>query len=259
MQYKTTKLHQLKSYPTYQFYAKADSGKYSIGEVFRICILETMKWIRKRLSNFDEIPECLITPEPENIAEFTDDMLHSFSFMEGPQIETIYVEKNGIWSIRIIEPDMGTNHGTENERKPVSGRSFITEISFRKQTEYVEVGMRTNCSEPTDVTEECEVFRLALVKALAFNTELRLIHGAFIINGSPMIVNSKTELDRFITVFNDPTRSMPIVMIADTETVIEKPLIPDKDKTFIPSISEDLISLNTLEKEKKSVNISLNP
>ncbi len=256
MKYKTTKLHQLKSYPTYQFYAKVDSKKYNIDEVFRICILETLKWLRNRLSNFDEMPECLSSPEPGDLALFTEDMLHSFSFMDGPQIEVIYVEKNGVWSIRIIEPDMGTNHGTENERKAVSGRSFITEISFHKQTEYVEAGMRTICSEPTDVTDECEVFRLALVKALAFSNDLRLIHGGVVINGTPMIINSKTEFERFISVFNDPSRSMPILMIADTETVAEKPVIPDQNEKLIPSASDTLLSRTALKNNDINITIS---
>ncbi len=255
MQYQTTKFTQLKSYPTYQFCARADSRKYSLDEVFRICILETMKWLRARLSNFSELPADLCTPEPENFAEFSSDMLHSFSFTDGPQIDVIYVEKNGIWSIRITEPDMGANHGTDRERPAVSGRSFITEISFRKKEEYIDTGMRTICTEPDDTTAGCEVFRLALVKALAFNPGLRLIHGGCIINGEPLEVTGKAELERLVSIFGDSTRSMPIVLIADTDTVTETPTVPDMNDMPFSSAAAD--SLFSGLSAKSSINLTI--
>ena len=62
MTYITTKVHTLKSYPTYQFYAAADSAATDADGVFKICILETMRWIRSRLSDQGELPPEIDTP-----------------------------------------------------------------------------------------------------------------------------------------------------------------------------------------------------
>ncbi|MBQ3918029.1 MAG: hypothetical protein II695_00005 [Oscillospiraceae bacterium] len=251
--YRTTKLHQLKSYPTYQFYARADSRKHTIDEVFRICVLHTLKWLRNRLSNFGEMPECICTPEPECFAEFDADRLASFSITEGAQIDVIYVEKSGIWSLKITEPDMGSNFGTETERQPVSGRTFITEISFCRQEEYVETGIRTICAEPSDTQADCEVFRLALVKALVRDANIRLMQSGYIIDGKPVSINSKAELDRFLTVFGDRARSMPLILFADTATVQAAPAVPAN--ADLPLLSDAYIS--GLAPKKNEINLTI--
>ncbi|MBQ2581516.1 MAG: hypothetical protein II574_07805, partial [Ruminococcus sp.] len=73
MTYITTKVHTLKSYPTYQFYAAADSSATDADGVFKICILETMRWIRSRLSDQGELPPEIDTPQPQDYALFPDD------------------------------------------------------------------------------------------------------------------------------------------------------------------------------------------
>ena len=52
----TTQLRQIKSYPTYQLHAYTRSSSSAAEDMFRICILETMKWLRSRLSRFDSLP-----------------------------------------------------------------------------------------------------------------------------------------------------------------------------------------------------------
>ena len=111
------------------------------------------------------------TPMPQQYADFDDEKIQLFSINLGFQIDVIYIESLGVWSFRIVEPDMGANIGTPKEREAVSGRTFTTEIAFRKQDDCVEIGMRTICSEPSDNTQECEVFRPSVVKALAENTD----------------------------------------------------------------------------------------
>ena len=62
MPYITTKVQALKSYATYQLYASANSKTADTGGVFRICILETLRWIRSRLSDHKIIPQELDSP-----------------------------------------------------------------------------------------------------------------------------------------------------------------------------------------------------
>ncbi len=236
MTYITTKVHTLKSYPTYQFYASADSAAADTDGVFKICILETMRWIRSRLSGQADLPPEIDTPEPRDHALFTDDRIASFSCESGFQIEVVYIEEQGAWSFRIVEPDLGANPGTDKERPPVNGRSFTTEIAFRKLSDTVEIGVRTICSEPSDNQTDCEVFRPRVVRALAENPDLRLIHSGFILNGEPLKVTTKAEFDRFTGIFEDPDRSLPIIVFADTAAEVKLPAAEDIT-TGIPSLS----------------------
>ena len=223
--YITTKVHTLKSYPTYQFYAAADSPATDADGVFKICILETMRWIRSRLSDQGELPPEIDTPKPQDYALFPDDKITSFSYDGGFHIEVIYIDEPRAWSFRIVEPDMGANPGTEKERLPVNGRTFTTEIAFIRQTDCVEVGVRTICSEPADNTEDCEVFRPRLVRALAENPDITLHHSGFILDGEPLRVTCKGELERFISIFDDPERSLPLILIADSASKLRKPVV----------------------------------
>ncbi len=234
MSYIITKLQPLKSYPTYQFYAKADSKSLDkISDVFKICILETFKWLRARLNDFDNLPNEIMTPEPSDYTEYSENSLISFSFSNGLSVDVVYIEKKGIWSFKISESDMGANIGQKNERLPVQGRTFNTEIAFIKQKDYVEIGVRTICSEPSDTTADCEVFRPTVVKALTENEDIRLIQSGFIIDGKPLEVNNNASAERFFSMFEDDVLNFPIVIIADSKTEVKTPPIDD-----IPPINQ---------------------
>ena len=122
----------------------------------------------------------------------------------------------------MTESDIGANIGKENERKPVQGRTFSTEIAFLKQGEYIEAGVRTICSEPSDTTADCEVFRPTVVKALADNANVRLMQSGFILNKKPLEINSKSDLERFFGIYEDNSLNFPIVLVADSETEIKE-------------------------------------
>ncbi|MBP1535197.1 MAG: hypothetical protein IK999_13905, partial [Ruminococcus sp.] len=257
MSYTTTKVQALKSYPTYQFYAKANSKALAVNDVFKICILETLRWIRARLEGHNELPEELDTPEPEQYADFKDDMLTSFSYNSGFQIDVIYIDTLGVWSFRITEPDMGANLGTVNERPSVNGRTFTTEISFRKNETDVEIGVKTICSEPADNTTDCEVFRPRVVRALAENRDLRIIHSGWILNGDPLEIRSKNDLEMFSDIFDDPERSLPVIIIADSKTEVKKTVtVEAAQESMVSSLGS--YSLSASKRINENVKITLN-
>lgn len=256
MSYITTKVQALKSYPTYQFYAKADSKAVGINDVFKICILEAMHWIRARLENGHELPQEMNTPEPEHYADFSDDMLTSFSYNSGFQIDVIYIDTPGVWSFRITEPDMGANLGTDRERPAVNGRTFTTEISLRKNESDVEIGIKTICSEPADNKVDCEVFRPRVVRALADNENLRITHSGWILDGAPMLIRSKSDFEMFCKVFDDPERSMPVIIIADSKTQVKKTVTVDVMKETITS-SISSYSLSAPKRVNESAKLTL--
>ena len=256
MPYITTKVQALKSYPTYQFYAKAVSKTVGTDDVFKICTLEAMRWIRSRLQDIKELPQELNAPEPEQFSSFSVDKLISFSYNNGFQIDVIYIDTLGVWSFRMTEPDMGANLGSEHERSAVNGRAFTTEIAFLKQSDCVEIGIRTVCSEPSNTSAECEIFRPRIVKALAENSNLRLLHSDWIIDGKPLEINSKTDLERFIDVFYAEDRSLPVVIVADSKTEIEKSQ-PVTLPSAIPSLSADKYSFSSVTQPSKELNVSI--
>ena len=51
MKYQTTNLQPTKRYPTYQFHARTAQKKLPAEQVFCICVLETLHWLRSRLKN----------------------------------------------------------------------------------------------------------------------------------------------------------------------------------------------------------------
>ncbi len=214
MSYITTTLQPLKSYPTYQFYAEAQAEKLPPEDIFRICILETFRWLRARLKNFDNLPEVFSTPEPEDYAGFQ--VQPSFSFSDGLSIDVIYIEKEGIWSFLLTETDMGANLGTPRERLPVSGRMFSTEIAFRQQRNTVEIGVRTTCSEPAQSTADCEVFRPMVVKAMIENPLLILRHQQIPVSREPLRLTEKASLERFCQMMETEDFNFPVLLIADS-------------------------------------------
>lgn len=216
MDYITTKLQTVKSYPTYQFHAFTAADKLPADSVFRICVLETLRWLRHRLNNYDSIPEELSAPEPENYADFSKDQLRSFNINVGANMDCTYIASKGVWSFRISETDTGENLGSDNERKPVNGRIFQTEISFLKHSGNVEVGVRTICSEPAECNEPCAVFRPAVVKALAENPEVGFMTEGFRLDGRPLMVTNQTELRNLERLLTSGSFDMPLAIVADS-------------------------------------------
>ena len=221
--YHTTQITPTKSYPTYQFHAVSASSASS-DDIFRICILESFRWLRNRLVKFAELPECLCTPDPENYSEFSTDDLASFSLNLGCSIESVYLPKDGIWTLTISENDLGANHGTSDERLPVQGRRFTTEISFRKSADHVEAGVRTICSEPLDTEAECEIFRPTFVKKLSENP-LVCFRSRYDIDGKPVTVTSRNEADRLCEAVSASDFDMPVVIVCEPEKLkkVKKP------------------------------------
>ena len=227
MPYTTTHLHPTKSYPTYQLYATAVGKGMQAEDVLKICILETLRWLRSRLQDFPNLPEDIQTPEPADHVGFRMEMLHSFSFDAGGTIDVIWSEKNHIWSFCMTEADMGANLGTDRERPPVIGRTFRTEMSYCLREGYVEVGIRTICSDPYDCDAPCEVFRPTVVKELAGNPKFQLRHHGLNLDGQALQLDRKETLERLYDALSDGEFDLPVVYVAEPAAEIVKPQLPE--------------------------------
>jgi len=232
LEYLATKLQPIKSYPTYQLHAFTANDKLGADKVYCICVLETLKWLRLRLKQYDILPPQLTAPEPEDYESFSAEQLTSFNINVGAAMDCTFIPGQGVWSLRITEPDIGENLGTETERLPVNGRTFRTEISFRRHTDNVEIGVRTTCSEPSGCNEPCSVFRPAVVRELANNLNVGLVIEGFRLNGQPLMVTNQTDIRNLERLLNSDEFDMPIALIADSgyEQALDKDIaLPDKD------------------------------
>lgn len=215
MEHAPTILQQLKSYPTYQFHAEITSDQMNEREVFLRLILETYQWLRDRLKGSGRIPRELDTPQPDAYSEFSEAQLRSFTLDMGWKAEVTYAAERGLWAFSLREADMGANRGTPEERPPVQGRLFETDISFVRCGGCVECGVRTVCTEPQDCDAKCEVFRPAVVRSILVNPQFRVSHGGMLLDAKPFMIASKSDAERFADVFQDQVFDYPLILIAD--------------------------------------------
>ena len=238
MVYTTTKLQQLKSYATYQFHTMVKSAELKSSDIFKICILETFRWLRGRLSEYKNIPSDIILPEPEEYEKLKMDQLHSFIVNSGVVIDVVYIEKKGLWSFCLTESDMGANKGTPEERPAVNGRTFSTEISFILGEDHVEAGFRIICAEPAECTQQCEGFRPAVVRALAENDKLYFECEGYRVDGKSILVKNKAALNTIESIWKNANFDLPFVFIADGP-------FPDEKDEAKPDL-ESLMNLNAV-------------
>ena len=76
-EYSPLKLIKNKVYPSYQLSGTIEGNKITTEEAFKICILETMYWIRQKFENI-EIPEELKSVLPPQYKDFSLENIHSF-------------------------------------------------------------------------------------------------------------------------------------------------------------------------------------
>lgn len=241
MGHEPTILHRLKRYPTYQFHAEITSEQLSESEVFCLLILETYSWLRARLNG--EVPPELQTPVPEEYLAFHEENLCSFTLDQGWKADVTYVPEQGVWAFSLRETDMGANIGQENERLPVQGRLFKTDISFVKCGGTVECGVRTIVTEPVNCDAPCEVFRPAVVRSIITNPQLKLSHGGIMLDAKPFYIRTKAEAERLAAVFQNPRFNFPMILVADAGLEEEKqPLIPAE----LPRLGETSLSFGSI-------------
>ena len=117
---------------------------------------------------------------------------------------------------------MGANIGRENERPPVQGRLFKTDISFIKCGGIVECGVRTIVTEPVSCDAPCEVFRPAVVRSIIVNPHFRLSHRGIMLDAKPFRITTKADAERFASAFQNQRFDYPLILIADAGFEDEK-------------------------------------
>jgi hypothetical protein len=196
------------AYPTYQLHAYAGNKSTPPDTVLKIAILETMQWLRQRFRAF-ELPAELDLPGPADHSNVELAQMTSFHLDMGYKLEVIWLPEDKIWTLQLTEPDLGTRPGAANqERMPVPGRLFETNIAYRAIPNGVECGFKTMVSEPEDTQAACEVFRLAFIKNLARNPLVGLRQTWQLIDDAHRLSNP-ADIKKLKTWITDKNRMMP--------------------------------------------------
>ena len=243
------------SYPAYQLYAFAGAEGSDPETVLKICILETAAWLRSRFRKM-YVPDVLQLPTPGDFGQFSLSQLTSSFTDIGYQLEIIWIPEEKIWTLRLEEPDMGPNPGSDSQaRDPVPGRLIETNVSYCLINNRVECGFKTIISEPEGAAAECEVYRYTCIKNIARNKNAGMWQGPWQLLDRAHILKTRSNIKSLAEWLDDETRMVPAVVISeykkDKEEPEEKPpidfdhLLPPS-KTYIDSVF-NIDSPNKLE------------
>lgn len=167
--YRVVKLLKNHLYPTYQLHAFMANDKTTPQDGLRLAALTTMEWLTHRLGE-EAPPEWASLPSPENYLTATDDDLPSLYINQGHVVNIVSLPEQGMWTLQITEPDLGSDPGNPAQERPaVPGRIIETNIAFQIVGKQVECGFKTVISDPVGTEPEAEVYRVAVVRELLRN------------------------------------------------------------------------------------------
>lgn len=128
--YRVVKLLKNHLYPTYQLHAFMANDQTTPQDGLRLAALTTMEWLTHRLG--EEVPtDWASLPSPENYLTATDDDLPSLYINQGHVVNIVSLPEQGMWTLQITEPDLGSDPGNPAQARPaVPGRIIETNIAF---------------------------------------------------------------------------------------------------------------------------------
>ena len=161
--YEPLRLNQTNRYAGYQFSCRIRVDGMESFEAFRYLILTIYEWIRKKVPEEDRNAPELQLPEPGKYAETEAEDFVPYHFSIGYAMDITPLLYEGIWALRIKEPDAGTT-----DREAVPGRFFTTRVGLRlNERGYTELGIRIDVTDPASVEKELEyAFRPNFVRIL---------------------------------------------------------------------------------------------
>ncbi|MBO7661907.1 MAG: hypothetical protein J6U01_00890, partial [Clostridia bacterium] len=150
--YEPIKLNQTNRYAGYQFHARVKVDGMDADSGFRYLILSVYQWIRGRVPENDRAVPELVLPEAGEYASVPAERFLPYHFSVGYTMDITPLVEDGIWSLRLKEPDIGTD-----DRPPVSGRFFTTRVGLRLNDKgYTELGIRIDVTDPAAEKKEID-------------------------------------------------------------------------------------------------------
>ena len=209
-QTRVVRLLQNTLYPTYQLHATMSNKQNTPAEGLRFAALTVMEWLRQRIG--EDIPQDLVQPEPERYKEADDSCLPSLHIHRGYVVDIVSLPSQGVWSLQITEPDLGSEPGNPaQQRQAVPGRVIETNIGFCIQGKTLECGFQTVISDPVGSGAQAEVYRLAVVRRLMESPVFGLTH-ILPLNGGTSSLRNTAELRKMLTLTTAPENQLPTVI-----------------------------------------------
>lgn len=207
--YEPLKLNQTNRYAGYQFHARVRVDGMDAASAFRFLILSVYHWIRSRVPEEDRgVPE-LALPEAEEYGSVEPGAFLPYHFSVGYSLDITPLVEDGIWALRLKEPDIGTA-----ERNPVSGRFFTTRVGLRLSDKgYTELGIRIDVTDPASAEKEVDfAFRPGFVRSLAIQPSVCFEHVREMGYGCPLRVTTPDEYKKFLFMLDNEDNQLPIVV-----------------------------------------------
>ena len=206
-QTRVVRLLQNTLYPTYQLHATMSNKQTTPTEGLRFAALTVMEWLRQRIG--EDIPQELVQPEPERYKEADDSCLPSLHIHRGYVVDIVSLPSQGVWSLQITEPDLGSEPGNPaQQRQAVPGRVIETNIGFCIQGKTLECGFQTVISDPVGSGAQAEVYRLAVVRRLMESPVFGLTH-ILPLNGGTSSLRNTADLRKMLTLTTAPENQLP--------------------------------------------------
>lgn len=127
----------------------------------------------------------------------------------GHSIEAISIPEDKIWSVRLVHPD-----APFAGREAVPGRTWTTEVAFRRQDEGVQFGIRVLCASQAYSTQDIALTRPRLVLNLAKHFILKEVRP---IEPHPIRLRVESELDVLYGLLTNPARTMPVMLLTEAD------------------------------------------
>lgn len=220
-------------YPTYQLHATMSNKKISPEAGLVLGALTVCSWLRERLG--EGIPSELSLPEADSFRELSMEQLKSFHINRGFVVDVVSLPEKGLWTLQIVEPDLGSDPGNPNQaRRPVAGRIIETNVGFCIKNRQLQVGIKTVISDPEN-TVKAMVYRPAFVKKLYNNPDFGLLQCAHI-QPKLIYIDTLESLKRLHALYDDGRNQMPCLIFTK-----QKKFVPD-EKLPLKSLSMGALS-----------------
>lgn len=208
--YRVVKLQKNRLYPTYQLFAAMANKKTSPQDGLKIAALTVLEWLRRRLG--EDIPNELKLPGPEAYKVCTLEQLVSIHINAGFVIDVVSLPEDGVWSLQITEPDLGSDPGNpDQKRNAVPGRVIETDIGFRIVGDRLQCGFKTVISDVEGTAGKAEVYRLAVVKRLINNPDFGLKQ-ILPLTPEGKKLTAVDQIKQLATLLRSPENQLPVVV-----------------------------------------------
>lgn len=223
--YRYVRLLKNRLYPTYQLYAQMASKKTAPEDGLRLAALTCLEWLCRRLG--DAAPEELRDiPAPAEYKTTAGFQLPSLHIHSGFVVDVVSLPENGIWSMQITEPDLGSDPGNADQRRAaVPGRMIETNVAFKIVSNRLECGFQIVISDPACDVEPAEVYRLAVVRQLAGDPDFGL-RQLTVLSPALCRLSTLSQLQDLQEVLKSGENMLPCVVFTQVRALARAPELP---------------------------------